>query len=42
MMRDYGLILAGMMLLIALYADVQRTDEASACRERMAACTKLA
>jgi hypothetical protein len=36
--RDLALILAAAVVLIGLYADMQRTDAESACREQMTTC----
>jgi hypothetical protein len=36
--RDIALVLAATVMLIGLYADMQRGDAESACREQMASC----
>jgi hypothetical protein len=37
-LRDIALFLASAVMLIGLYADMQRADAESACREQMTTC----
>jgi hypothetical protein len=40
-LRDIALALAAAVVLIGLYADMQRADAESACREQMTTCEAL-